>query len=88
MAHVHDQKLLNRLKRAHGHLGSIIAMVEEDRDCLAVAQQMLAVIMALEKAKTVLVSDHIEHHLETITGPLPTAVRHELKRLSELARYM
>jgi DNA-binding FrmR family transcriptional regulator len=88
MAHVHDQKLLNRLKRAQGHLGSIIAMVEENRDCLAIAQQMLAVIMALEKAKTVLVSDHIEHHLETITGPLPAAARDELKRLSGLAKYM
>lgn len=88
MTHVHDKKLLNRLKRAHGHLGSIIAMIEEDRDCLAIAQQMLAVIMALEKAKTVLVSDHIEYHLETITGPLPVAARDELKRLSDLAKYM
>lgn len=88
MTHVHDQQLLNRLKRAHGHMGSIVAMVEENRDCLEVAQQMLAVIKALEKAKTVLVSDHIEHHLESITGPLSEGARTEMKRLSDLAKYL
>jgi DNA-binding FrmR family transcriptional regulator len=88
MSHIHDQQLLNRLKRAHGHLGSIVAMVEENRDCLEIAQQMLAVIKALEKAKTVLVSDDIEHHLEAITGPLPTPAREQLKRLRELAKYL
>lgn len=88
MPHVHDQQLLNRLKRAHGHMASIVAMVEENRDCVDIAQQMLAVIKALEKAKTMLVSDHIEHHLEAITGPLPEAAREELKRLSDLAKYL
>ncbi|WP_272482932.1 hypothetical protein [Sphingomonas sp. AAP5] len=31
---------------------------------------MQAVISALEAAKTLLVTDHIEHHLEGAVGPL------------------
>ena len=62
MSHADNADLINRLKRAHGHLATIIRMVEDDRDALEIAQQMQAVLKALDKAKTVLVSDHIEHH--------------------------
>lgn len=88
MGHVHDKQLMNRLKRAHGHLATIMRMIEEDRDGLEVAQQMQAVIGALETAKTSLVTDHIEHHLETAIGPLSGELREELSRLGKLAKYL
>ena len=88
MSHANNQDLLNRLKRAQGHLATIVKMVEEERDGLAIAQQMQAVVGALEKAKAVLVTDHIEHHLEEVMGPLSKEARAELMRLSELAKYL
>jgi len=88
MSHAANPDLINRLKRAQGHLAKIIEMVSEGRDGLQTAQQMQAVIAALDKAKTLLVSDHIEHHLEDLVGPLPKEVRDDLAKLGELAKYL
>jgi len=88
MSHAANPEFMNRLKRAQGHLAKIIEMVAEGRDGLQIAQQMQAVIAALDKTKTLLVSDHIEHHLEELVGPLPKAVREDLAKLGELAKYL
>lgn len=86
--HMHDKSLLNRLKRAQGHLATIVKMIEDDRDGLEVVQQMQAVIGALEKAKAAIIADHIEHHLEDIVGPLPRETRDKLASLSQIAKYL
>ena len=88
MSHATDKALVNRLKRANGHLARIATMVEENRSALEIAQQSQAVIAALEKAKTVLVAHHIEHHLEEAVGDLPAETRQLLVKISELARYL
>jgi len=88
MSHANNQALMNRLKRAQGHLAAILKMVEENRDALEAAQQLQAVIAALEKAKTILVTDHIEHHLEEVVGPLSKEARETLGKLSDLAKYL
>lgn len=88
MSHAANPDLLNRLKRAQGHLAKIIAMVAEGRDGLEIAQQMQAVVSALDKTKTLIVTDHIEHHLEEMIGPLPSAVRNDLAKLGDLAKYL
>jgi uncharacterized protein len=88
MSHVNNADLMNRLKRAQGHLATIIKMVEDNRDGLETAQQLQAVIAALDKAKTVLVTDHIEHHLEDVVGPLSREAREKLGRLTDLAKYL
>ena len=88
MSHAADPQLLNRLRRANGHLAGIIKMVEDGEDGLKIAQQMQAVVAALDKVKTLIVTDHIEHHLEELVGPLPNTVRTDLARLGELAKYL
>jgi len=88
MTHANNPDLKNRLKRAQGHLSKIVSMIEEERDGLEIAQQLLAVINALDKAKTLLVSDHIEHHLEDVVGPLSREAREKLAKLSDLAKYL
>lgn len=88
MTHTTDIALIKRLKRANGHLAMIIRMIEEDRDALEIAQQLQAVTGALEKAKTVLVTHHIEHHLEDLTGPMPPEAKAQLVRLTDLAKYL
>ena len=56
--------IVKRLKRAEGHLKSIITMLEEGRGCLEIAQQLQAVEKAIGNSKKVLVHDHIDHCLE------------------------
>jgi DNA-binding FrmR family transcriptional regulator len=88
MSHAKNPDLLNRLKRAQGHLAKIVQMIDDERDGLETAQQLQAVISALDKAKTLLVTDHIENHLEDVVGPLSRDAREKLARLSELAKYL
>lgn len=88
MSHTQDTELINRLKRANGHLATIVRMIEEDRDALDIAQQLQAVVSALDKARSALVAHHIEHHLEDAIGPLPKEAREKLARLSSLAKYL
>ena len=59
--------IVKRLKRAEGHLRSIVAMLEERRPCLDIAQQLHAVEKAVAQAKKTLVHDHIDHCLEHAT---------------------
>jgi DNA-binding FrmR family transcriptional regulator len=41
---------INRLRRAHGQLAAVIAMVEQGKDCRSVVTQLSAVSGALDKA--------------------------------------
>jgi DNA-binding FrmR family transcriptional regulator len=88
MSHANDPKIVGRLRRAEGHLGSVLRMVQDGRDAITIAQQLSAVIQALEKAKGALVLDHIENHLEEVVGPLPKASRERLSHLGELVKYL
>jgi DNA-binding FrmR family transcriptional regulator len=59
--HASHPQVLRRLRRAHGHLVRVIAMIEEERPCPDVAQQMVAVESALRRARETFVTDHMEH---------------------------
>jgi uncharacterized protein len=62
--HTSHPDIIKRLKRAHGHLASVISMLEQERACLDIAQQLQAVESAVANAKKILVHDHIDHCLE------------------------
>ena len=51
-------EIIKRLKRAEGQLKSIVIMLEEERGCLDIAQQLQAVEKAIANAKKALVHDH------------------------------
>jgi uncharacterized protein len=53
--------IAKRLKRANGHLATIIEMIEEERPCAQIAQQLQAVEGAIENAKKALIHDHFSH---------------------------
>lgn len=59
----------NRTKRAHGHLGKVISMMEEDADCQDIALQLSAVIKALQRAGVVLMTDGMKACFESGQGP-------------------
>lgn len=85
MKHHHHPALIARLRRAEGHLRSVITMLEDERPCLDIAQQMHAVEAAIANAKRELIHDHIEHCLEAgEDGAVRRDTLTELKTLSKL----
>ncbi|MCK5501266.1 MAG: metal-sensing transcriptional repressor [Tritonibacter mobilis] len=77
--HASHPKLSARLKRAEGHLRSVIDMIEHGRPCLEVAQQLQAVEKAVRNAKQALIHDHMDHCLD---GENSESDRAELKAIS------
>ena len=63
--HSSHEDVIKRLKRAHGHLHSVIDMIEKERSCTDIAQQLYAVEKALSNAKKLLIHDHIDHCLDS-----------------------
>jgi DNA-binding FrmR family transcriptional regulator len=55
--------IVTRMKRAHGHLGSVIRMMEEGADCEQVLTQLAAVNKALSRAGYAVVSTGLQHCL-------------------------
>lgn len=86
--HTSHPDIINRLKRAEGHLRSIIEMLETGRPCLEIAQQLQAVEKAVAQAKKALIHDHIDHCLEDITGPLPRDQRVQVEEFKLIAKYL
>ncbi|AOS81710.1 MULTISPECIES: metal-sensing transcriptional repressor [Hydrogenophaga] len=94
MSHPHRHEthpaLIKRLRRAHGHLQSVIDMIEHGRDCLDIAQQLQAVEKAISQAKKTLVQDHIDHCLEhAISGARGSAASAAtLDEFKQITRYL
>jgi DNA-binding FrmR family transcriptional regulator len=61
--HTSHPDIINRLKRAEGHLRGIIAMLENERSCLDIAQQLQALESSVSKAKKTFVHSHIDQCL-------------------------
>lgn len=62
--HATHPDIIKRLKRANGHLLSVIEMIEAERPCTDIAQQLHAVEKAIAQAKRTLIQDHIDHCLD------------------------
>ena len=88
MHHQSHPDVILRLKRVDGHLKKIIAMIEEDRPCLEVAQQMQAVYAAMGSAKQLFVQDHIEGCIEHSDHESPAEVKRKMRELKEISKYL
>jgi uncharacterized protein len=88
MAHASHSEIVNRLKRADGHLHTIIAMIEERRGCLEVAQQLHAIEKAIIKAKQTYIRDHIDNCFEEAAGTGAQPSRRALAEFKEIAKYL
>ena len=84
MKHASHDDVANRLRRAAGHLNSILRMIEEKRPCLELAQQIYAVEAAVAGAKQLLIHDHMDHCLNGSTKDAKAA----LKELKALTKYL
>ncbi|PIE61474.1 MAG: nickel resistance protein [Desulfobacterales bacterium] len=85
--HQHHDAIAQRLKRAKGHLGKVVAMIEEGEPCVDVARQLQAVSNAVYNAKQALVRTHIGHCLgeDMIQSRSAQEIRAEL---DEITKYL
>ncbi len=60
--------VITRMKRANGHLASVIRMMEEGSDCEAVLTQLAAVNKALSRAGYAIVATGLQTCLEQGDG--------------------
>lgn len=88
--HVHaaHPEIVKRLRRADGHLRSVIEMIESGRGCLDIAQQLQAVEKAIVQAKKALIHDHIDHCLDDIAVPLGKDDRSRIDDFKLIAKYL
>jgi DNA-binding FrmR family transcriptional regulator len=61
--------IIVRMKRAHGHLASVIRMLEEGAECEDVLTQLAAVNKALSRSGFAIVSTGLQHCLAEGDGP-------------------
>lgn len=88
MSHAMDPDIVKRLRRAQGHLGTVVSMVGAGRDVPDVVQQLQAVEKALEKVKELLIFDHIEHHLFDHAEATTPEARRTIEGLKALTKYL
>ena len=86
--HQTHPEIVKRLRRAEGHLRSIIDMIETQRPCLDIAQQLQAVEKAIAQAKKTLIHDHIENCLEQAVGPLARNQRGPVDEFKAITKYL
>lgn len=60
MKEEHKLSALNRLKTVRGHLDSVIGMVEDERYCPEIMQQLSAIQGSVERVNRVLLQNHLE----------------------------
>ncbi len=80
-------EVLKRLKRASGHLDSVVRMMEADRPCLEVAQQLHAVIGALENARVVFIESHINECFRNSLAD-PESLQQVLRDFRTITKYL
>ena len=86
--HISHPDIIKRLKRAEGHLKSTIKMLEEQRNCLEIAQQLQAVEKAVANAKKTLVHNHIDHCLEHAVNDNKLSAEETIKDFRAITKYL
>ena len=87
-AHASHPAIVKRLRRANGHLSSVISMIEQEQPCLNIAQQLLAVEKAIAQAKKALIQDHIDHCLNHMVEGSTRTKGQSLDEFKLITRYL
>ena len=73
--------IITRMKRAHGHLGSVIRMLEEGSDCEAVLTQLAAVNKAIARSGYAIVATGLQQCLTSSDDGLDSV---DVKKMEKL----
>lgn len=88
MEHDSHSKIIKRLKRAEGHIRSLVAMMENGRSCRDLAQQLHAIEKAITSAKRELIHDHMDHCLDDAVETGGKGARAAFVEFKQLAKYL
>ncbi len=86
--HHSHPSIINRLKRARGHLEKVISMIESESPCLDVAQQLHAVNKAIFNAKQTYIKDHIDHCLDKESVSDMDKLEESIQEFKEITKYL
>jgi hypothetical protein NreA len=88
--HVHETHpaVIKRLRRAGGHLSSVVAMLEQGMPCMDVVQQLQAVEKAITQAKRTLIQDHLDHCLSHMVATKDQPQPGSLEEFREITKYL
>lgn len=81
--HITHADIVKRLNRASGHLRSIVDMIQAQKPCTDIAQQLHAVEKAIASAKRALIHDHVDHCLGHVGGERADAALREFRAISK-----
>ncbi|WP_142415078.1 metal-sensing transcriptional repressor [Hathewaya massiliensis] len=59
--HCENHKTLQLLKTARGQIDGIIKMMEDDRYCIDISNQIMACIALLKKSNSIVLKAHLDH---------------------------
>jgi len=86
--HSAHPEIVQRLKRARGHLEKVITMIEAEQPCVDVAQQLQAVAHAIENAKRAFVHHHIEECLDESLFDDEESRKKHFAEFKEITKYL
>lgn len=85
MAEYDKAALIRRLKSIAGHVNGIAAMLEQDRYCIELIQQIQATQAALDKVNRLILDNHLHHCVITaIQGDDPVERERVLAEISAI----
>lgn len=88
VSHASHPAIVKRLRRADGHLHTVIQMMESGRPCLDLAQQLHAIEKAVAAAKKTLIHDHIDHCLAHAAGDDLDEARQAMAEFKDITKYL
>lgn len=80
--------IVKRLKRAEGHLRNVIGMMETERPCMDIVQQLHAVERAVAAAKKAMIHDHVDHCLAHAVEDEARGPQTTLEEFKEMTKYL
>jgi hypothetical protein NreA len=86
--HTSHPAVIKRLRRAEGHLRSVVAMIEDERPCVDLAQQLHAVEKAIANARKTLIRDHLDHCLGDAAKGLSSRQKRSIDEFKEITKYL
>ena len=87
-SHTAHADVVKRLKRANGHLSTVIAMIEAQRSCIDIAQQLHAVERAVGNAKKLVIHDHLDQCLDEVANAGAAARRDSIAEFKDITKYL
>jgi DNA-binding FrmR family transcriptional regulator len=71
--------VISRLKSVEGHVCGVLRMVEEDRPCLAILQQMQAIQGSLRQISILILEQYLDGCLREVWGSGSDGVHQQIR---------